>query len=73
MSVSALSAALTGLRASQAQIDVLSANIANASTPGYTRKILPQTSQSVDGVTIGVNTATIVRNVSLDVHENNDA
>jgi flagellar hook-associated protein 1 FlgK len=51
MGLSALDAALSGLRVSQQQINVISNNVANASTPGYTRKILPQSSQALLGVT----------------------
>ncbi|MCK5556638.1 MAG: hypothetical protein KAI76_10400, partial [Alphaproteobacteria bacterium] len=40
----ALDAALSGLRIAQQALDVTSTNISNASTPGYTRKILPQES-----------------------------
>ncbi len=39
---SALETALSGLTATQAQIQVISGNIANVQTPGYSREILPQ-------------------------------
>ncbi len=39
---SALETALSGLRATQAQIQVISGNIANVQTPGYSREVLPQ-------------------------------
>ncbi|WP_142848918.1 flagellar hook-associated protein FlgK [Telmatospirillum sp. J64-1] len=39
--MSALSSALSGLQANQAKIDVISRNVSNASTPGYTRKYAP--------------------------------
>lgn len=63
MGIASLSAALSGLRISQQQINLISTNIANAGTPGYTRKILPQSSQSVQGVTVGVTGQTILRKV----------
>ncbi|MBI1263071.1 MAG: flagellar hook-associated protein FlgK [Rhizobiales bacterium] len=51
---SALGAAMSGLNTSQAGIDLVSRNIANASTPGYTRKILPQENAMAGGDGIGV-------------------
>lgn len=39
---SALSVALSGLRVNQASIEVVSRNIANVDTPGYTRKLADQ-------------------------------
>lgn len=39
---SALQTALAGLQATQAQIQVISTNVANVQTPGYSREILPQ-------------------------------
>lgn len=67
MGIASLDAALSGLRASQRQMSVLSANIANASTPGYTRKILPLESQAVEGVTVGVLSGAAVRRVDLNL------
>jgi len=65
MGLSSLSTALSGLRVNQQQVDVISNNIANVGTPGYTRKILPQVTQAVDGQSIGVLGETIIRNVDL--------
>lgn len=48
MSFTALNAALSGLRVAQQQLSVISNNVSNASTPGYTRKILPQTTQVIN-------------------------
>jgi flagellar hook-associated protein 1 FlgK len=70
MSISALSSALSGLRISQQQIDVISTNVANASTPGYTRKLLPQSSLVSEGVTIGVSADKIIRQVDLNLERN---
>lgn len=67
MGLSSLDAALTGLRASQQQIAVISNNVSNVNTPGFTRKILPQSAQSINGVTVGVLTGTIMRNVDLNL------
>lgn len=65
MGISSLSTALSGLKVNQQQIDIISNNIANAGTEGYTRKILPQSTQTVEGRSIGVLGETLVRNVDL--------
>lgn len=67
MGLSGLDAALSGLRTSQQQIGVLSGNIANVSTPGYSRKILPQSTQAIEGVTVGVRSDTIIRKVDVNL------
>jgi len=67
MGVASLNAALSGLRVSQQQVNVISNNIANVGTPGYSRKILPQSSQSYEGVTAGVLAENIIRNVDLNL------
>ena len=67
MGISGLDSALSGLRIYQEQIDIISNNVANASTEGYTRKILPQSTQVVAGRSVGVLGETIVRNVDLRV------
>lgn len=67
MGLAGLTAALSGLRAAQQQISLISTNVSNANTPGYTRKILPQSSQSIEGVTVGVLTGTFTRNVDLNL------
>ena len=65
MGLSSLTTALSGLRVSQQQIDIISNNVANVGTEGYTRKLLPQSSQVVDGRSIGVIGGTVVRSVDL--------
>ncbi len=67
MSLTALNAALTGLRIAQQQIGVISNNVANVGTPGYTRKILPQQSQVINGAGVGVLADKIIRNVDLNL------
>ncbi len=67
MGLAGLDAALSGLRVSQQQISVISNNIANVNTPGYSRKILPQSSQVIEGVTVGVLGDTIIRQVDLSL------
>ena len=67
MGLSSLNSALSGLRASQQQINVISTNVANAGTAGYTRKSIEQTAQSISGLTVGVTTETVTRSVDLNL------
>lgn len=69
MGLTSLNAALSGLRVYQQQIDVISNNVANVGTEGYTRKILPQSTQVVDGRSIGVLGETIMRNIDFRVQK----
>ncbi|NQZ13737.1 MAG: flagellar hook-associated protein FlgK [Alphaproteobacteria bacterium] len=69
MAYQALNNAISGLRAAQQQLSVISNNISNATTPGYSRQILPQASEVIrqTGTPVGVRTDTIIRNVDLDL------
>ena len=71
MSFQALNAALSGLRVAQQQLNIISNNVANATTPGYTRKILPQSSQVINstGQLIGAKAETVIRNVDLNLEK----
>ncbi|HEV8028847.1 MAG TPA: flagellar hook-associated protein FlgK, partial [Stellaceae bacterium] len=62
----ALANAVSGLTAAQANLTLISGNIANAQTPGYSRETLPQTSQVLDGNGSGVDTG-VARRVSDQV------
>jgi flagellar hook-associated protein 1 len=57
----ALQYAVSGLTATQAQLQVLSGNIANAQTPGYSNETLPQISTSAISGGSGVTTGEIQR------------
>lgn len=57
----ALQSALSGLRASQAQLQVISGNISNAQTTGYSDETLGQTSQQTPAGGSGVVTGVIKR------------
>lgn len=59
----ALNIALAGLNVNQQALAVLSQNIANANTAGYTRKIVNQESVSINGVSSGVQMDTVTRKV----------
>ncbi len=63
MAVGGLDSAISGLKVAQQQLSVLANNISNASTPGYTRKILPQSAVSIQGQGVGVKADTMIRNV----------
>lgn len=67
MGLSGLDAALSGLKIYQKQIETISVNVANVGTDGYTRKILPQVSQSIDGKTVGVLAQTVIRSVDINL------
>ena len=69
MSFQALSSALSGLKIAQQQLNVISNNVSNASTPGYTRKILPQSTEVINstGEVYGVKGDTMIRNVDLNL------
>lgn len=57
----ALSASLSGLNVTRAQLDVLATNIANVDTPGYTRKTMSQSSIFAGSNAIGVRTESLDR------------
>jgi flagellar hook-associated protein 1 FlgK len=57
----ALSSALSGLQVNQASLALVSANVANADTPGYTRKTVNQVPASANGTNVGVRIADVQR------------
>ena len=59
----ALVSALQGLQVNQAGIALVSANVANADTPGYTRKSVNQIAAGANGTTIGVRISEVQRAV----------
>ena len=69
MTFQALNTAITGLRAAQQQLSVISNNVSNATTPGYNRQILPQQTQLLreSGQTVGVLTSTVIRTVDMNL------
>jgi flagellar hook-associated protein 1 FlgK len=60
----ALSIAMSGLRANQAAMSLVSSNVANAETPGYVRKTLNQV--ATDSGAFGSNVRTVGVNRELD-------
>ncbi|MEA2937683.1 MAG: flagellar hook-associated protein 1, partial [Alphaproteobacteria bacterium] len=57
----ALSTAVGGLRAAQAGLAIVSANVANAETPGYVRKTPVQVATSAGALGVGVRIDSINR------------
>lgn len=64
MSIGSLSTAIQGLNVAQRQLETISLNVANASTPGYTRKSLLQATSIVDGVGVGVSVGQLQRSIN---------
>jgi flagellar hook-associated protein 1 FlgK len=64
---SALRTALTGLGSAQAGMQVLSNNIANVNTPGYSRKYVEQKTIAVAGIGLGVSVTDIKRRVDTQI------
>ncbi len=63
MSLGAMDSALSGLRIAQQQLNIVSTNIANVGTDGYTRKILPQSTVAINGEAVGVTSEIVTRYV----------
>lgn len=61
---SAIGSAISGLNASQAGLDLVSRNIANSGTAGYTRKVQQVSNAIAGGEGIGVTQLAAVRNVN---------
>lgn len=66
----ALNTSLSGLRANQVALDVVSRNVANAGTPGYTKKISPRENALVGGQGQGVRILSVTRQVDARLQEN---
>jgi flagellar hook-associated protein 1 FlgK len=64
----ALNSALSGLQVTQANIAMVAANVANADTPGYTRKTVNQVATGTD-TSVGVRVSDIQREIDLYVQK----
>ena len=60
----ALNNALSGLQVNQSALQVISNNIANVNTPGYSRKVLAQQTRTLANVGVGVEVAGINRQIN---------
>lgn len=63
----ALSAAISGLKANQAGLALVSSNVANANTPGYVRKTITQVATAGNNTGISVNVIGIQRELDTYV------
>jgi len=63
----ALQNAISGLQTSKQSLQVISNNIANVNTEGYTRKIVEQTSRVIEGQGYGVEISRLKRSVDAGV------
>ncbi len=63
----ALSTALSGLRTTQAGLELVSGNVANVNTPGYTKKSALLQANVLDGRTSGVRVTSIQREIDTYV------
>lgn len=63
----ALSLAGQGLQATNSALAVTAGNIANADTPGYTRKIYQQSPYNADGNLVGIDNRGVTRALDLQV------
>ena len=52
--LSSISSSLTGMKVAQSQLEIVSNNIANVDTKGYTRKTAAQSANVIAGTTMGV-------------------
>jgi len=59
----ALSAALSGIQTNQKGLDLVSRNIANVNTIGYTKKVFNQETRILSGVGVGVQVTEVTRRV----------
>lgn len=66
---SALSTALSGIRTTQQQLGVTSANIANAKSAGYSRQTMSSTAQVANSTVYGVTTNQVTREINLLVQK----
>src|ERR1700753_3483445 len=64
---SALSIAMSGLRANQAALSVVSGNVANAQTPGYVTQTVNQLETASGGASSGVEVPGVSRQLDLYV------
>lgn len=65
--IDALSIAIGGLANIDRQLALVSQNVANAATPGYVREVATQTSQTADGIAMGVNSGPAQRDVNAQM------
>lgn len=65
----AMQSAVSGLNAAQLALQVTSANVSNANTPGYTRKTTSVETNILNGMGAGVLTTNVVRSVDIALQQ----
>ena len=65
----AMQSAVSGLNAAQLALQVTSANVSNANTPGYTRKTTSVETNILNGMGAGVLTSNVVRSVDIALQQ----
>lgn len=68
--LSSISSSLTGMKVAQSQLEIVSNNIANVDTAGYTRKTAAQSAIVVAGQTMGVTMENAKRNIDEGLLKN---
>ena len=68
--LSSISSSLTGMKVAQSQLEIISNNIANVDTAGYTRKTAAQSAIIAAGQTMGVTMENAKRNVDEGLLKN---
>ena len=68
--ISSLASSLTGMKVAQAQLEIVSNNIANVDTKGYTRKTAAQSALVASGHTMGVTIGNTQRTVDEGLLKN---
>ncbi len=61
--LNSITTSLSGMKVAQSQLEIVSNNITNVDTPGYTRKTASQSARVVAGMTMGVTMGNIQRTV----------
>lgn len=69
----ALTNALSGLKVNQQSLSVLSQNVANVNTPGYSRQVIQQSAVSINGLGSGVRIDEIVRKIDKYLQRSSQA
>ena len=61
--INSLTSSLAGMKTAQAQLDLISRNVSNVDTEGYSRKVANQKNVIIGGFSQGVSLGTVTRQV----------
>ena len=62
----AQNSAYSGMKLAEEQLQVISGNVANVKTPGYTKKVLTYTTNNTNGINTGVQSSELIRMVDQE-------